>query len=203
MNSRRVIDIAFGAVGLAIFGAPILAMAAIARHESGKSGFFRQTRYGIHGKPFTIYKIRSLDKKLKPLRISGFFRKSGLDELPQFFNLVKGDMSIVGPRPCSSLPDVPEWMRMLDIHPGLTGLNSVLEKSIGVVNTPSERVRIEKEYVDRRLSQRSSLPLDLLIVFKSAKIVFTGRADAGKFVTPSAPSGSEPTPISELRRLGY
>ena len=203
LDSRRAIDVAVGAAGLAFLGLPIIAMAAIARMESGKSGIFLQTRYGLHGKPFTIYKIRSLDADANLLRISGVFRKFGLDELPQFFNLIKGDMSMIGPRPNTSIADIPEYVRTLDIPPGLTGLNAVIEKTNGVEHSATERARIENKYVDLRLSSRSSLPLDMFIIFKTAKIVLTGRADAGKYGKPRVPLDSTPSHISESTKLDY
>jgi lipopolysaccharide/colanic/teichoic acid biosynthesis glycosyltransferase len=193
-NLRRVVDFAVGLVGAVLLAIPIAIMAVIARLESGKSGIFRQSRYGLHGKPFTIYKIRTLDPKLVPLRVSGIFRKFALDEFPQVINLLKGDMSIIGPRPYYYT--LPEWSRLLDITPGLMGLNGLDEKTKGVTNTPEVRAKIEGGYVDLRLSAHSSLPADLRIFFRTVQIVVTGRVDINnQHHDPVVPlsSTSEPT----------
>lgn len=88
------------------------------------SGFFSQTRIGQFGKPFTLYKLRTMHPKTQSISIVGaFLRKSKLDELPQLWNILKGDMSFVGPR-----PDIPgyydqlqgEERKILELKPGLT-----------------------------------------------------------------------------------
>jgi len=133
--SKRCFDIFFS-LGLIIFCAPIMILVAILiRFIMGKGVFFRQMRPGLKGQSFQMIKFRTMrnttdnkgnilpDKdRLTPL--GHFLRKTSLDELPEFFNVLKGDMSIVGPRPLlMSYLDrySPEQMRRHDVKPGITG----------------------------------------------------------------------------------
>ena len=133
---KRIVDIALSGLFLVVFG-PLLLLTAIAISiESPGSPLFTQQRIGLMGKPFTILKFRSLlisaaaySTKLKsdnPLvtRVGRLLRDSGLDELPQLFNVLRGDMSLVGPRP--ELPFIAAgyegWQaRRLIARPGITG----------------------------------------------------------------------------------
>lgn len=133
---KRSFDIAFSLLGLLLVGWVILLAAAIARIDTGLSGFFTQSRVGLHGREFQIIKIRTMrpvagmtsnvttasDPRIT--RLGRLLRRAKIDEFPQLFNVLRGDMSFVGPR-----PDVPGWADLLkgtdrivlSVRPGITG----------------------------------------------------------------------------------
>ena len=132
---KRCFDIVFS-VGIIIFLAPVMILVAILiRLNMGRGVFFRQLRPGLHGKPFNMIKFRTmrnatddqgnvLPDKDRLTALGQILRKTSLDELPEFFNVLKGEMSIVGPRPLlmSYLRRyTPEQMRRHDVKPGITG----------------------------------------------------------------------------------
>lgn len=179
VNFRRTIDMTLGVVGLILTAPLISLMAGIARLETGQSGIFRQTRYGLHGKPFTIYKIRTLDKDLNPLPVTGIFRKFGIDELPQILNLLKGDMSLIGPRPYIQPPLTAEWKKALAITPGFASPATILMKNCEVYLSQNEKVMINLPYVEKRLAGEATFWTDLKMIFDSVRIVISGKADNG------------------------
>lgn len=122
MIIKRAFDIFFSIIGLLIFGWLIAILILISYFDSG-AGLFLQTRIGQYGKPFTIYKIRTMHKDTGEITSYGkFLRAFKLDELPQFLNILRGDMSFVGFR-----PDIPgyydtlqgEDRKILELKPGL------------------------------------------------------------------------------------
>lgn len=141
---KRTIDLGLAIAGLALTGWLIALAALIARIETGKSGIFRQKRVGRHGRLFSIYKIRTMREvfgvetsvtTLSDPRITHWgrlLRKTKIDELPQLFNVLKGDMSFVGPRP--DVPDIAERLRreaplVLSVRPGITGPASLVYRN--------------------------------------------------------------------------
>jgi len=130
----RLVDILVSAVGL-IFAAPLIAISALAVKTGSKGpAFFCQSRVGRFGKPFTLYKLRTMRIENSGLQVTAgddsrittvgkILRKTKLDELPELWNVLKGDMSLVGPR-----PEVPgyvdledwRWQRVLAARPGIT-----------------------------------------------------------------------------------
>src|SRR5690554_201452 len=105
MTSKRVFDFTLAILGLLIVGWLILILIVLARIDSKGSGFFLQNRVGQYGRIFQIYKIRSMHAETKEIsRFGRFIRKFKLDELPQLVNIIKGEMSFVGPR-----PDIPGY----------------------------------------------------------------------------------------------
>lgn len=132
---KRSFDVSFSVIGLLVFTIPIIILVIISTISFQKFGLFRQIRIGLHGKKFWIYKIRSLEDDdesdsvtvLNDPRINSYgkiLRKTKLDEIPQLWNVLIGDMSLVGPR-----PDVPgyadkltgEDSLILNVRPGITG----------------------------------------------------------------------------------
>ena len=131
---KRGFDVIVAGIGLLI-GWPVIAICAmLARRDTGASGIFRQQRVGRHAKPFTVYKIRTMrpvegtsvttsgDARITPLGAK--LRRMKLDELPQLWNVLKGDMSFVGPRPdVAGFADAlaGEDRTVLELRPGITG----------------------------------------------------------------------------------
>ncbi len=184
---KRAVDVAAAALLLATL-APVLAAIAVAvKVESPGEIVFRQRRAGRSGRIFTIYKFRTMvrDAPSSPLgtycyaddpritRVGRLLRATSLDELPQLWNVLRGDMSLVGPR-----PDLPHHVerytaaqrRRLDVRPGITGWAQVNGRNgIGW----DDRIALDLEYV-----ARWSLALDARIVARTVAVVLTRRGNA-------------------------
>lgn len=145
---------------LLVIASPILILLyALIKIVIGGPVIFTQTRAGLHGKIFTIYKFRTMtDKKDKDgnflpdaerlTYLGKFLRKSSLDELPQFINVLKGDMSIIGPRPLLDIylsRYTPEQLRRQDVKPGITGLAQVNGRNR---LSWEEKFKLDVEYVN-------------------------------------------------------
>jgi|SRR5579871_2796515 len=167
---KRLFDLV-AALLLLTLSAPVMAaVAAVIRWRMGPPVLFRQTRPGWHGQPFVLYKFRTMaevtDAAGEPLAdqhrltpLGAKLRRLSLDELPQLFNVVKGDMSLVGPRPLlmEYLPLYSaEQARRHDVRPGITGWAQVNGRN--ALSWP-ERFRFDVWYVDHR-----SFALDLRIL---------------------------------------
>ncbi len=132
---KRAVDIAGASAGIILFAPVMLVVALLVLLTMGRPVLFRQQRPGLHGKPFTLYKFRTMREARTPsgellpdeLRLTTFgkwLRSTSLDELPELFNVLKGDMSLVGPRPLlmEYLPRYsPEQARRHEVKPGITG----------------------------------------------------------------------------------
>jgi len=167
---KRLLDILLAALGLALLW-PLLAVLALAVWSSvGRPVLFRQARPGLHGRPFEIIKFRTmtderdvegtlLPEAKRLTRMGRFLRSTSLDELPELWNVLKGDMSLVGPRPLlpSYLPLYSERQaRRHEVRPGLTGWAQVNGRNtLGW----AERLEMDVWYVENR-----SLLLDLRIL---------------------------------------
>lgn len=180
---KRLLDILLALCGLPILTAVLLICAPLIYLADKGPVFYNAPRLGYHGQIFTMYKLRSMvvnapdirqsdgstyngdsDPRLTP--IGRFLRKTSLDEAPQVINVLKGDMSIVGPRP--DLPEhreqyVGDEAKKLNVRPGITGYNQAYFR-----NTVSwkERLRNDVDYV-----QRLSFGLDMKIIFRTAMTV--------------------------------
>lgn len=182
---KRGIDIAGSLVGL-IIGVPIIAVfALLVRVETPGSPLYQQERLGKNGKKFMMYKIRSMNLDAEKngaqwaaqedpriTRIGRFIRKTRIDELPQLMNILKGDMSIVGPRPEREIfteefeKDIPDFRKRLLVKPGLTGWAQI---NGGYENSPKEKLEYDLYYITHL-----SFLLDLKIMFATIKVIFTG-----------------------------
>lgn len=174
---KRAIDIVVAAVALVVLAVPMGVIAWLVRRDLGSPVLFAQERPGLGGELFTLWKFRTMrdavDDQGRPLpdaaRLTRFgraLRASSLDELPELWNILRGDMSFVGPRPL--LPQyldryTPEQARRHEVRPGLTGLAQV--KGRNALTWP-EKLALDVEYVDRR-----SLWLDLKIIAATVLLV--------------------------------
>ena len=175
---KRAFDMIISFLGLIILSPLFLVLALLVRVNLGAPVFFRQERPGLHEKIFRLYKFRSMrdavDKSGNELpdeqRLSKFgslLRASSLDELPELFNVLKGDMSLVGPRPLlvKYIPLYsPEQHRRHDVLPGITGWAQIHGRN---AISWEEKFRLDVWYVDHW-----SLWLDLKILFMTVKKVF-------------------------------
>ena len=174
---KRFFDFTAAAVALLLLCLPLLALTLLVRRKLGRPAFFRQVRPGLHGKPFEMVKLRSMtdargpDGALLPdadrlTPFGRFLRASSLDELPGLWNVLKGDMSLVGPRPLlvEYLPLYsPEQARRHEVRPGITGWAQVNGRNaLGW----EEKFALDVWYVDHR-----SLWLDLKILWLTVKKV--------------------------------
>lgn len=167
---KRLLDLIVALTALIVL-APVLAvLALLVRAKLGAPVLFRQTRPGLHGKPFTLYKFRTMTdardaqgnllpdaERLTPF--GRFLRSTSLDELPELWNVLKGDMSLVGPRPLlMQYLDryTPEQARRHEVRPGITGWAQVNGRN---ALSWDEKFRLDVWYVDNM-----SLWLDLRIV---------------------------------------
>jgi exopolysaccharide biosynthesis polyprenyl glycosylphosphotransferase len=184
---KRLFDLAASAVGLVI-ALPVLAIIAIAvRLSSPGPVFYHQSRVGLQGRIFTVHKIRSMrpdaETSTGPVwasktgdprvtRLGRFLRRSRLDELPQLWNVVKGDMSLVGPRPerpefvTSLTSSIPFYGQRHVVRPGLTGWAQV-RYTYGA----SEEDALQKLQYDLFYIKHMSLALDLFIMLSTIKTV--------------------------------
>ena len=191
---KRIIDILGAGLGLLLFS-PVLAIVAYKiRREMDSPALFRQTRPGLHGKPFQMIKFRTMrdaiDADGQPLpdserltRLGRFLRSSSLDELPELWNVLRGDMSLVGPRPLlmEYLPLYsPEQARRHEVRPGVTGWAQVNGRN---AISWDEKFALDVWYVENR-----SLWLDLKIIWLTIRKVLkrddisaAGEATMSKF----------------------
>ena len=191
---KRLIDICGALAGLAITFVVGIVLAPILLLESPGPLIFKQKRVGVNGRIFDFYKFRSMYKdaeaRKKELmaenemqglmfkmendpritKVGAFIRKTSIDELPQFWNVLKGDMSLVGTRP----PTVDEYQqysyyqkRRISFRPGITGLWQISGRSD--IKDFDEVVKLDLEYIDNW-----SLLLDFKIIFKTILVVFRG-----------------------------
>jgi lipopolysaccharide/colanic/teichoic acid biosynthesis glycosyltransferase len=178
---KRFFDMAAAAVALILLSPLFAAAAFLIRREGPGPVFFQQTRVGLNGRPFMLYKFRSMvvgahlqggyatitnDPRITPL--GTFLRQTSIDELPQLINVVRGDMSIVGPRPDvpAQMAEYPEDVRVRrnSVRPGITGLAQATVRSQA---TADERTALDLAYVDN-----ASLFLDMKILFMTVAQLF-------------------------------
>lgn len=182
---QRVLDIVLSVVGLLV-GIPLIAIFGILiKLEDNGPITYKQERLGKGGKRFYIYKLRSMRTDAEKFgaqwaekndpritKVGKFIRKTRIDEIPQLFNILKGDMSIIGPRPerpeftQEFNEEIPGFINRLAVKPGLTGWAQV---NGGYDITPQEKLVEDIYYIENR-----SILLDFKIILKTVKVVLTG-----------------------------
>jgi lipopolysaccharide/colanic/teichoic acid biosynthesis glycosyltransferase len=177
---KRLFDLVGAAAGLLAFSPVMAAIAAAIVLEDGWPVLFRQARLGRRRRPFTILKFRSM-RDGRVTRVGRMLRATGLDELPQFINILRGEMSAVGPRPLTESDVIrlgwmaPRYDFRWRVPPGLTGLAQVTE-------TRSGRQSLS---LDRRYVARQSLSLDVCLVAVSVAINALGKRRVRRLVIRS------------------
>lgn len=194
MMAKRVMDIVIATIGLVVLTLPFAAIAAVMIATEGRPVFFRQVRVGLHGRPFTIVKFRTMvpdaearfaevvamsDTKgaafkmtndPRITKLGAFLRKTSIDELPQLWNVLRGEMSLVGPRPAPprEVAEYDVWhRRRLSMKPGITGLWQVEARRD---ESFDRRASIDLRYIDGW-----SVWLDLKIIARTIPAMLQGR----------------------------
>lgn len=195
---KRLFDLCGSIFGILIFALPLLLLVYLVRSRLGSPVFFTQVRPGLNGKPFRMVKFRSMtdgrspDGELLPdadrlTRFGALLRSTSLDELPELWNVLKGEMSLVGPRPLliEYLPlYTPEQARRHDIRPGITGWAQVNGRN---AISWEEKFALDVWYVENQ-----SLWLDIKILWLTVrKVLVRDGISASGEVTASKFTGAE------------
>lgn len=181
---KRLTDIVLAVLGLLILWLPMLLIALAIRLDSPGRAIFKQERLGKNGKPFTMLKFRSMytnaeengprwaaKNDTRCTKLGRILRKSRIDEFPQLINILKGDMSFVGPRPERACfydefeKYIPHFRQRLLVRPGLTGLAQV---NGGYELKPEEKIVFDLEYISKR-----SFKMDISCIWKTIKVMFS------------------------------
>lgn len=186
---KRIADVVISLLAMVILSPVYLITAIIVKSTSPGPVFYAQERIGLHGKPFRMHKFRSMyvdaesagpalskddDPRITPF--GRFMRKVRLDEIPQFYNVLRGTMSIVGPRPERQyyidqiVKQAPEYLLLQRIKPGITSWGQVKYGYASTVDEMVERLRYDLLYLDNM-----SITTDLKIMVYTAKIIIQGR----------------------------
>ena len=187
---KRVMSIAFSALGL-LLAMPLMALIAVALKLDSKGPvIFRQKRVGQDGRLFDLYKFRSMqvdadaDGKFRPAqendaritRVGGWIRRTRLDELPQLYNILRGDMYFIGPRPFVPFQEhelaekIPFYRQRWSVRPGATGWAQINYGYCATLEDNAEKLAYDLFYI-----KNMSLGLDLLIAFRTIKVLLLGR----------------------------
>ena len=184
---KRFFDLLLGIVALPFLGIAVLVIAPLVKHEDKGPAFYNSPRVGRHGKSFTMYKFRTMfvdapDFKMpdgsaynapddpRMTRIGTKLRKTSMDELPQVLNIIRGEMSFIGPRPDleeEAALYVGDESRKLEVRPGISGYAQVYGRN---AITWRERLALDVEYVER-----IGFLLDVRIFLRTFAVVFSGQ----------------------------
>ena len=176
MILKRLFDICLAVVAIVVLAIPMLVIWFVSAYDTKSSGIFIQIRIGRYGKPFSLFKFQTIAPQTRLIsNLGNFLRNSRLDELPQLINILKGDMSVVGPR-----PDLPgyydkltgEDRNILNLRPGLTSVAAIKYRNENAILAQQEnpleyndtvlfpdKVRMNLEY-----SKKISLSYDVVII---------------------------------------
>ena len=189
--AKRAMDIVLSAAALLVFAIPMALVAVAIKLEDGGPVFFRQKRMTRHGREFDILKFRSMivdaekyagavlatEDDPRITKVGKFIRATRLDEIPQILNILKGDMSVVGPRPERKViadeycKDIPEFDYRLKVRGGLTGYAQIY----GKYNTsPYDKLRLDMMYIENY-----SLMLDIKLIILTLRIIFSKDSTEG------------------------
>ncbi len=182
---KRMVDIVISFVALVVLLPVILLFALIVMIETPGSPFFLQERLGQSRRPFTIMKLRSMysdaekngaqwavKNDSRVTKVGKLIRQTRIDELPQLWNVLKGDMSIVGPRPERAVfieefqKTVPAFSQRLAVKPGLTGWAQI---NGGYELTPAEKLELDLYYI-----HHTNIRFDVKIMIKTLRVIVTG-----------------------------
>ncbi len=177
---KHILDVLITLPVLVLVSPLLMGVAFIVRLSAGAPVFFRQQRPGLGGRTFTLYKFRTmantrgaqgdlLSDGERLTRLGRFLRATSLDELPELLNVLRGEMSLVGPRPTSFGPETYKlWhTHRLDVIPGLTGLWQILGRAQLEFD---DRLRLDIAYIER-----ASIWLDINILARTVLAVFESR----------------------------
>lgn len=186
---KRLLDVVFSILGFIILSPLMLMTAILVKLTSKGPMLYSQTRVGKDGELFEIYKFRTMkvdaekgtgavwaqknDSRLTP--IGGFLRKAHLDELPQLFNVLRGEMSIIGPRPerpkfvDEFKKTIPGYQQRLEVKPGITGLAQVWHNYDETINDVKKKLRYDLLYI-----KKMCLYTDFQIILRTFVVVLTG-----------------------------
>ncbi|OIR25617.1 sugar transferase [Bathymodiolus thermophilus thioautotrophic gill symbiont] len=185
--NKRLFDIIFSIIAICLISPVLIIVPVLIKLDSSGGTLFKQERVGLSENPFFIYKFRSMVKNankqgsyqtqindMRITKIGKLLRKTSIDELPQLFNVLKGDMSIVGPRPNvfaqKELYTESEWQKRNSVLPGITGLAQALIRSSG---SPNERTRLDLKYIDKQ-----TVFYDMYIIALTVKqVLFKGNTN--------------------------
>ena len=197
---KRLFDFILALCGVFALALPLLILVWVVRRKLGSPVFFRQVRPGLHGRPFEMVKFRTMTSECGPdgqllpdaVRLTPFgrfLRATSLDELPELWNVLKGEMSLVGPRPLlmEYLPlYTPEQARRHEVRPGITGWAQVNGRN---AISWEDKFQLDVWYVDHR-----SLSLDIKILWLTVKkvLVRDGISSAGEATMPKFTGISDP-----------
>jgi lipopolysaccharide/colanic/teichoic acid biosynthesis glycosyltransferase len=186
---KRAFDICFS-LAVLVLGAPLFILLALITKLTSKGPvFYKQERVGINGKPFYIYKYRSMkvdaekdgpqlskDNDPRITKWGQIMRKTRLDELPQFWNVLKGDMSVVGPRPERQhfiqqiVEKAPGYQLLLSIKPGITSIGQVYYGYAENVDQMCQRMLFDLRYLNE-----VNIQTDINIILQTVKVMFQGK----------------------------
>jgi lipopolysaccharide/colanic/teichoic acid biosynthesis glycosyltransferase len=199
LTVKRLFDVVVSGLGL-VAGAPVMAAVAVAiRQDLGSPVLFRQERPGRHGKPFELIKFRTMHKQIgtdsdvdRMTKLGRWLRSTSLDELPTLWNVFRGDMSLIGPRPLLIqylARYTAEQSRRHEVKPGVTGLAQIRGRN---ALTWAEKFAADVEYIDRL-----SFRLDVRILLATVTAVLRRRGiSASESETMPEFLGTVPRPLT-------
>ena len=194
--AKRLIDLCGSLMGLVLLSPVLLILAVLVRFDSPGPVFYRGVRVGRFGKPFRMFKFRTMvanadqiggpssaSDDVRITRLGRFLRQYKLDEFPQLINVLRGEMSLVGPRPEVTeevLLYTPEEKRLLDVRPGITDWASIQFRNEGEILRGSadphqayrEKIRPQKIQLGLEYVQRQSLSVDCRILLQTLRALF-------------------------------